>query len=134
MSSSSPFDLNKPLNAALPRQQVSREVKLKGADKFGVSEWMRNCMDACEAIGRYSYYQNLALKINYGVVAKEFKLADYYDVSDYYDITSAIAQEFNVPYHLKHYDMTGKFVNLLLNKVSSCKLVKLPISAGKFFN
>ena len=109
-------DNGKPLNASLPRQQQSIKEKLKGKDKFGISDWMKDCMDSLEAIGRYQYYQNMALKVNYAIVSKEFRMADYYDVSDYYDITSAIAQEFNVPYHLKHYDITGKYVNLLLGE------------------
>jgi hypothetical protein len=109
-------DNGKPLNAALPRQQVSLKKKLEKKDKFGISDWMKNNLDSLEAIGRYQYYQNMALKVNYAIVSKEFNMAHYYDVSDYYDITSAIAQEFNVPYHLKHYDITGKYVNLLIGE------------------
>lgn len=109
-------DQGKPLNSSLPRQQLPLKDKLKNQDKFGISDWMKNCLDAGESLGRYQYYQNLPLKVNYGIVSKEFRLADYYDVSDYYDFNSAIAQEFNVPYHLKHYDITGKYVNLLVGE------------------
>lgn len=109
-------DMGKPLNASLPRQQISLKEKLKDKDKFGISKFMKDCLDSLEAIGRYQYFQNMALKVNYAIVSKEFNMAHYYDVSDYYDITSAIAQEFNVPYHLKHYDITGKYVNLLIGE------------------
>jgi hypothetical protein len=110
------LDFSKPLNAALPRQQTTLEQKLKKKDKFGISDWMKDCMDSLEAIGRWQFFVNLDLKVNYGVVNKQFNLADYYDVGDYYDITSAISQQFNVPYHLKHYDITGKAVNLLVGE------------------
>lgn len=116
MAGTSVLENGKPLNATLPRQQLPLAKKLEKMDKFGVSDWMKDCLDAGEGLGRYFYYQNLALKVNYAVVSKEFRMADYYDVDDYYDITSAIAQEFNVPYHLKHYDMTGKYVNLLVGE------------------
>lgn len=110
------MDLSKPLNSSLPRQQITLVEKLKGEDKFGISDWMKDTMDALESIGRYQFYTNLALRVNYAVVSKEFRLADYYDISGEYDISSAITQEFNVPGYLKHYDITGKAVNLLIGE------------------
>lgn len=107
------IDLSKPLNSSLPRQQVSLKTKLKDTDKFGVSEWEKDCLDALEGLGRFQYYGNLALRENYQIVSKEFNLQHYMDSNNYYDITSAISQEFAVPYHLKHYDIIGKGVQML---------------------
>lgn len=103
-------------NIALPRQQMELSKKLQKLDKFGVSEWMKNCMDTMESIARYSYYFNIPLRENYQIVSKEFNLKHYYRDNDYYDLTSAISQEFEIPYHLKHYDITGKAVNLLVGE------------------
>ena len=111
--STSTIDFSKPLNAALPRQQMSLSDKLKDKDKFGVSEWMKDCLDSLEAIGRYQYYTNLALRDIYRIVNKEFNLEHYYDKAQMYDFTSAITQEFGVPYFLKHYDIIGKAVSQL---------------------
>ena len=85
-------------------------------DKYGNSKWMKDCLDSLEALGRYQFYQNLALRDNYRIVSKEFDLKHYMDSSNYYDITSAVTQEFEVPYHLKHYDIIGKAIMMLVGE------------------
>ena len=114
--SSSVLDISKPLNASLPRQQLPLKKKLEEMDKYGNSKWMKDCLDSLEALGRYQFYQNLALRDNYRIVSKEFDLKHYMDSSNYYDITSAITQEFEVPYHLKHYDIIGKAIMMLVGE------------------
>ena len=114
--SSSVLDISKPLNASLPRQQLTLKKKLEEMDKYGNSKWMKDCLDSLEALGRYQFYQNLALRDNYRIVSKEFDLKHYMDSSNYYDITSAITQEFEVPYHLKHYDIIGKAIMMLVGE------------------
>lgn len=114
--STSVLDISKPLNSALPRQQLPLKKKLEKMDKFGISEWMKDCLDSLEAIGRYQFYQNLALRDNYKIVSKEFDIRHYMDNNEYYDLSSAISQEFEVPYHLKHYDIIGKAVSMLVGE------------------
>jgi hypothetical protein len=114
--SSSVLDISKPLNASLPRQQLPLKKKLEEMDKYGNSKWMKDCLDSLEALGRYQFYQNLALRDNYRIVSKEFDLKHYMDSSNYYDITSAVTQEFEVPYHLKHYDIIGKAIMMLVGE------------------
>ena len=114
--SSSVLDISKPLNASLPRQQLTLKKKLEEMDKYGNSKWMKDCLDSLEALGRYQFYQNLALRDNYRIVSKEFDLKHYMDSSNYYDITSAVTQEFEVPYHLKHYDIIGKAIMMLVGE------------------
>ena len=84
--SSSVLDISKPLNASLPRQQLTLKKKLEEMDKYGNSKWMKDCLDSLEALGRYQFYQNLALRDNYRIVSKEFDLKHYMDSSNYYDI------------------------------------------------
>lgn len=110
------FNGGLPINAALPLQQVKLSEKMKDKDKFGVSDWMKNSMDALESIGRYQFYQNLALRDNYRIILGRFDIKDYIDSNDYYDITSAIAEQLQLPSYLKHYDITTKAVNLLLGE------------------
>jgi hypothetical protein len=112
----SAIDTSKPLNAALPRQQLPLTKKLEELDKFGVSKWMKDTMDALEAVGRYQFAQNMALKENYKIVSKEFDLAHYMRKNEYVDLVSAISQEFEIPSHLKHYDIIGKAVQLLVGE------------------
>ena len=114
--SSSVLDISKPLNASLPRQQLPLKKKLEEMDKYGNSKWMKDCLDSLEALGRYQFYQNLALRDNYRIVSKEFDLKHYMDSSNYYDITSAVTQEFEIPYHLKHYDIIGKAIMMLVGE------------------
>jgi len=110
---SSYLDLSKPLNASLPRQQISLSDKLKDKDKYGISDWMKNNMDSLEALGRYQFLRNLDLRDNYRIVSTEFDISHYLRKNDEYDLLSTISQEFDVPYHLKHYDIIGKAVMML---------------------
>ena len=109
-------DLNRPLNSALPRQQQKLADKLKKQDQYGVSEWMKDCMDALEAIGRNQFFQNVALKENYEIMEGRFILEHYLEREDYFDLASAVSQEFQLPHYLKHYDITSKAVHLLLGE------------------
>jgi len=109
-------DINKPLNSALPRQQLSLKQKLEDRDKFGNSEWMKDCMDAIEAIGRFQLGNNLKLKENYEIIKGRFVLEHYLDSEDFFDMASAISQEFQLPKYLKHYDITTKAVDLLVGE------------------
>lgn len=114
--STSAIDSNKALNAGLPLQQISLKDKLKDKDKYGVSEWMKNTMDSLESIARYQFRQNMLLRDNYRIVSKEFNLADYMETNEYTDLVSAISKEFEIPSHLKHYDIIGKAVQLLVGE------------------
>ncbi|TXG79990.1 MAG: hypothetical protein E6R13_09045, partial [Spirochaetes bacterium] len=110
------WDGNKDFNNALPRQQIPLRDKLKNQDKFGVSEWGKDTMDALESIARYAYRNNLRLLDNYNILQGRFDLKHYLNQNDYYDLTSAIAQEMDLPYKLQHYDITTKAVELLLGE------------------
>lgn len=109
-------DINKPLSSALPRQQISLEDKLAEPDEFGVSEWMKDCVDAGESIARMQIFNNLSLKENYEIIKGRFNIQHYLDSEDYFDLASAISQEFQLPKYLKHYDITTKGVDLIVGE------------------
>jgi len=108
--------IDRPINSALPRQQIPLSDKLKDVDDFGVSRWQKTNMDGLEAIGRLQFFNNLKLKENYEIINGRFILQHYLDSEDYFDLASAISQEFQLPKYLRHYDITTKAVNLLLGE------------------
>jgi hypothetical protein len=107
-----------PINTSLPIQNVSYKVKfLEEVDRFGNSKWMKDCMDSMEAFGMYTYWNNnTILRKNYDIVSGRFDINDYIDDFEVYDISTAIQQEMQLPGTLRHYDITLKFVNLLLGE------------------
>lgn len=105
---------NRPVNSSLPQQQVSYKKKfLDDKDKFGHTKWMKDSMDALEAVGRYSFYNNVELRKNYEIMQGRFNVEDYIDNFEAYDLSSVIYQEMKLPSFLKHYDITTKVVKLL---------------------
>lgn len=113
---SSPI-LSRPINSAMPSQQVSYKTKFETkVDKNGITPWMRDSIDALEGIGRYVFYNNIELRKNYEIMQGRFNIQDYSDVFDTYDISSAIYEQMKLPAYLKHYDITTKAVKLLLGE------------------
>jgi len=108
--------LNSPIGQNLPLQQLPLASKLEDKDKYGVPKWGRLCMDALESIGRVSFFDNAYLFDNYDIAEGNFNIKHYIDSNDMYDFTSSMAQELGVPNILKHYDITGKAVKLLIGE------------------
>ena len=110
------LNLNTPYSVSLPIPQIPLKEKLEDQDEFGVSEWMKLNLDGLESLGRFQFFNNLKLKENYEIINGRFILKHYLDSEDYFDFGSAIAQEFQLPSYLRHYDITTKAVNLLLGE------------------
>ncbi len=108
--------LNSPIGQNLPLQQLSLKDKLDSPDKYGVSRWARECMDSLESIGRTSFFDNAYLFDNYDIADGNFNIKHYIDSNEFHDFTSAMSQELGVPNILKHYDITGKAVKLLVGE------------------
>jgi len=106
------------LNSALPAQQVSYKIKFEEeVDGYGNSKWMKDNMDALEAIGvRFIYKNSLVLRKNYEIMEGRFNIEDYVDTFETYDLASAVYQELKLPSFLKHYDITSKVVKLLVGE------------------
>ena len=108
---------NRPVNSSLPAQQVSYKDKfVKEKDINGNTKWMKDCMDALESVGRYSFYNNIELRKNYEIMQGRFNVEDYIDAFEAYDLSTMIYQEMKLPSFLKHYDVTTKAVKLLLGE------------------
>jgi len=109
--------INKPINSSLPIQQVSYKTKfLTNKDKNGLTPFMKDTMDSLEAIGRYSFYNNIELQKNYQIMQGRFNVEDYIDTFEAYDMSSIIYQEMKLPSFLKHYDVTTKAVKLIIGE------------------
>ena len=108
---------DRPINSALPRQQVDFKTKFEtDKDQWGNTRWMKDSIDALEGLGRYVFYNNVELRKNYEIMEGRFNIHDYTDVFDTYDLSSAVYEKMKLPPYLKHYDKTTKIVNLLLGE------------------
>ena len=79
--------------------------------------WAKECVDAYEQVGRIQYYDNLRFLENYRMINGQFIMSQYYDNSDYKDWLSMLSSEFEVPSTLRHYDIIGKVLNNLTEKL-----------------
>lgn len=108
--------VNNAFQTNLPPQQIPLKEKLKDKDKFGISKWMKQNMDALEAIGRFQFQENYVLKENYDIIRGRFLHQHYVDRSDMYDLLSSLTEELNIPSYLRHYDITTKAINVLVGE------------------
>jgi hypothetical protein len=76
-------------------------------------KWKRDCMDALETIGRHQFFANLALVENYEMVRGRFIYSHYVDQEEYGDLISQLTKEFQLPSHLRHYDIISQVINTL---------------------
>lgn len=95
-------------NATLPPQMIPLKDKLKN-DK----RWAKNCMDSLETIGRQQFAQNLRLIENYEMVRGKFIYSHYIDSEEYADMIGQLTREFDLPSHLRHYDIISQVINTL---------------------
>jgi hypothetical protein len=98
---------------AIPSQM--KTLKEKFADK---KAWGKDCVNSFENLGRIQYYDNLRLGENYRMVNGQFIMAHYTGEAGYQDWLTALTQEFEVPSTLRHYDIIGKVINNLTEKLS----------------
>lgn len=90
---------------SLPPQMIPLKKKNK--------KWKEDCMDALEAIGRHQFYDNARLIENYEMVKGRFIYSHYIDREDYSDVITQLSREFNIPSHLRHYDIVSPVINTL---------------------
>lgn len=76
-------------------------------------KWKHDCMDALESIGRHQYVNNVALIENYEMVRGKFIYSHYIDREDYADLIDNLTKEFELPSHLRHYDIISQVINTL---------------------
>lgn len=100
--------LSSAINLALPPQMLSIKEKYKNNKK-----WAKDCMDSLEAIGRQQFYNNLRFVENYEMIRGRFIFSHYIDREDYGDMIAQLTKEFELPSHLRHYDIISQVVNTL---------------------
>lgn len=76
-------------------------------------QWKKDCMDVLEAIGRRQYFSNSRLIENYEMVRGRFIYSHYIDREDYGDMVTQLSREFDIPSHLRHYDIISQVINTL---------------------
>lgn len=96
------FDTSSP---TLPAQMVPLSKKNKN--------WKKANLDALEQIGRIQYIQNQELLENYQMLKGKFIFKHYLEKEDYNDLVSQLSKEFDIPVHLRHYDIISQVVNTL---------------------
>ena len=90
---------------SLPPQMLSLKEKNE--------KWGHDCMDSMEAIGRHQFVTNTKLIENYEMVRGRFIYSHYIDREDYADMINQLTKEFDMPSHLRHYDIISQVINTL---------------------
>jgi hypothetical protein len=98
---------------SLPSQMLTYKQKMKSKKKWG-----RDCVDALEQLGRRQYYDNLRFLENYQMLNGKFMPHHYFEQEGYKDMLTMLTHEFDVPSTLRHYDIIGKTVNNLTEKLA----------------
>ena len=89
----------------LPPQMIPKSQKNK--------QWGMDCMDALEKVGRVAFTDNLRLVENYEMVKGKFIYQHYIEREDYADLITHLTKEFELPSHLRHYDIISQVINTL---------------------
>lgn len=100
-----------PINA-VPAQLLSYKEKIAKGKK-----WAKECVDSYEILGRRHYHDNLRFLENYQMLNGRFFWHHYIQEEGYKDWLTLLTQEFEVPSTLRHYDIIGKVVNNLSEKL-----------------
>ena len=101
-----------PINT-VPSQM--KPISEKFANK---KKWAKECVDAFERIGRIHYYDNRRFLENYQMINGQFIMSHYMQNEGYKDWLSALSNEFEIPTTLRHYDIIGKVLNNLTEKLA----------------
>lgn len=97
----------------IPAQLLTYKEKIKN-DKA----WGKECVDAFEKIGRAQYRSNTRFLENYEMVNGRFIMGHYFEEEGYKDWLTELTKEFEIPPNLRHYDIIGKVVNNIVEKLA----------------
>lgn len=75
--------------------------------------WEHDCMDSMEAIGRHQFLTASKLIENYEMVRGRFIYSHYVQREDYADMVDQLTREFDMPSHLRHYDIISQVINTM---------------------
>lgn len=96
----------------IPPQMISYKEKIKNKKK-----WAKDTFDAFEALGRRQYLDNLRFAENYRMINGEFMGHHYFEEEGTKDFLTELTRDFELPSTLRHYDIIGKVVNNLTEKL-----------------
>lgn len=97
--------MNVNIGMSLPPQMLPLSKK--------TDRWKKDCMDALETIGREQFWSNARLIENYEMLKGKFIFQHYVSQEDYQDLVSKLSEEFEIPVHLRHYDIISQVTNTL---------------------
>lgn len=101
-----------------PITTVPSQMKTLPEKFANKKQWAKDCVDAYERIGRLHYYDNRRFLENYQMVNGQFIMSHYMNNEGYRDWLTALNQEFEIPSTLRHYDIIGKVLNNLTEKLA----------------
>lgn len=97
----------------IPNQMILTKEKLKNKKKIA-----KDTIDVLENLGRIQYYDNMRFAENYAMVNGRFIPSHYMPDGGSKDWITKLSKEFEVPSTLRHYDIIGKMVNNLTEKLA----------------
>src|SRR5271155_926520 len=98
---------------SLPSQMLLYKEKVRNKKK-----WAKDCVDSLESLGRRQYYDNLRFLENYQMLNGQFIARHYFEEEGYQDMITALTREFEIPSNLRHYDIIGKLVYNLTERLN----------------
>lgn len=104
---------NNLLATSFPAQMLSYKDKVKNK-----RQWGKDCMDTCETLARRQYLQNIRFAENYQMLNGKFIQHHYFETDGPADWLTALTEEFEMPSTLRHYDIIGKVINNLTEKLA----------------
>lgn len=97
----------------IPPQLIPYKQKIAKNKK-----WAKETVDGLENLGRRQYHENVRFLENYQMLNGQFIGHHYFHQEGYTDMLTALSQEFEIPSTLRHYDIMGKVVNNLTEKLA----------------
>jgi hypothetical protein len=96
----------------IPSQLISYKEKISKNKK-----WVKETVDAIEALGRRQCMENLRFAENFQMVNGKFIWHHYIQDEGYKDWMTLLTKEFELPSTLRHYDIIEKVINNITEKL-----------------
>lgn len=109
------------MSYVLPPQLITTKEKYENKDKYGISHWMKMCMNTLESIGRIQYQENRRLNENVLLMNGQFVPYDFIDREDVeeLDTLETLIKEGKLPKFMKHYDIISTPLRKIQNELNT---------------
>jgi len=91
---------------SLPAQAISK--------KFKTEKWIKENLDMLDQIARRQFLEKMSLVENYQMVKGKFIYHHYFEYDGYKDVLSTLAEDFDMPSYLRHYDIISPMLHQLI--------------------